>query len=1134
MGTAAARCQRGIGHDPIRRKSNANVASAGPAARGHHDGRRRAGDGPRASLRRGRDRRGRPARRLARNRERTAHRGDGPVGIGQVDAHAHPGRPRPPDGRPRNDRRQGHHRRRRHRAHEAPPRAHRLHLPVLQPPADAHRAGERRPAGCPRRGQAGRRLGRRADRPGRPHRPALAPARGDVGRPAAARRDRAGAGLPPHDRLRRRADRQPRLDHERRDPRAPARLGDEPRADDRDGHARSPCRRDRRPDRVPRRRPRRPGPRRMFRAPDPRSDGGGERTMIAVALKGLLGRKVRAILTAFAIVLGVAMVSGTFVLTDTIERAFNGVFTSSYKDTSVTVSGKEIVKGSLSGRSTVPAGLLAKVRAQPDVAAAAGQIVDFSSNADTVKLVDAKGKTLGGHAPTFGFGIDASQPRFNPLQLSSGAWPVGPHQVVIDAGTAKKNHYRPGDTITAAASGPKHHYTITGTAKLGGLTSTGGATIAVFDVPTAQALLDKEGRYDAISVAATSGVSQDRLAAELGPLVPATAQVKTADDQARADKHSTSKGIGGIRAFLLAFGAIALFVGAFVIFNTISITVAQRTREFATLRTLGASRRQVLRSVLLESIVIGLLASVIGLFLGLGLARGLNAIFVAIGIDLPQTSPVLATRTVLVSLAIGTLVTLLAGIFPAVRATRVPPIAAVREGSTPPATKLSRLRPVAAGVVIALAVGLIAVGLFAGSTGVSSILVPLAAGTLLLFIGIAMISSHLVRPLAAVVGLPARRFGRVAGRLAGENSARNTPPTATTAAALMIGLALVTFVAVLGSGLRSSDVDALDHQVRSDYVVTAKNADTFSAAAGGRVASAPGVTLASSVRTDQARVLGKTIAVAGVDPSTIGRAYRFDWAKGSDAPLAALGGDGAILDAKYATAHHLTVGSRLKLQTASGRTRAYVVRATHRPPQIDSLFTGIVISRASFDRVFPRPADLFTFASVSGGASPAATARLGRVLAAFPDARLQTKPAWVKERADTINVLLGLFYVLLALSVVISLFGMVNTLVLSVFERTRELGMLRAVGMTRLQMRRMIRHESIITASIGAALGLPLGLFLAALVTQALSSDGVGLHVPLLPLAVFAAIAVLAGTLAAVVPARRAARLNVLAALHYE
>jgi putative ABC transport system permease protein len=857
--------------------------------------------------------------------------------------------------------------------------------------------------------------------------------------------------------------------------------------------------------------------------------------MMVVALKGLLGRKVRAVLTSLAIVLGVAMVSGTFILTDTIQHAFNGVFDASYKDTSVVISGKEIVKGSSSGSATVSDSVVAKVRALPDVEAAAGAIVNFGGTTDLVKLIGKDGEALGsGGAPTFGFGFPPDAERFNPMVLVRGTWASGPDQVVIDEGTANDNDYKVGDTIRASGEGPIQRFTVSGIAHLGDLGSIGGATIAVFDLPTAQALLNKQGEVDLISVAGKSGVSNDRLAEEIAPILPDQAQVKTGAEQADSDASDTNKVISIIRLVLLAFGGISLFVGAFVIFNTISITVAQRAREFATLRTLGASRRQVLRSVLIEAGVIGAVAALIGLFLGLALAKGLNAIFVAIGADLPQSGTVFATRTVVVSLLCGILITLVAGFLPAIHATRVPPILAVREGAELPATRFAKYSVYVALALVALSLALIADGLFV-ATGAFGVLLPLALGTLLLFIAIAMVSNRLIRPLAAFVGQPAERMGGAAGHLARENSIRNPRRTASTAAALMIGLALVTFVATLGKGMYESDKDALNRQVKSDYVLTSGNGfDPFPAGAGDALAKAPGVTLASGVRGDKARIFDTTVDVAGVDTLTINHAYRFDWTSGSDAILTKLFGDGAVVSKDYAKAHKLKVGSPFLLETPKGDRLLMEVHGIYDPPGLDPLFTGIVISQEAFDGAFPRPKDLFTFVDMKDGSSAAGTASLERALAGFPDVKLATKAGWVDERSSGINDLLTGLYVLLALSVIVSLFGMVNTMVLSVFERTRELGMLRAVGMTRRQVRRMVRHESVITALIGASLGLPLGLFLAALVTRGLSDLGVGFHVPVVTLIVFAVVAILAGIVAAIVPARRAARLNVLQALQYE
>jgi putative ABC transport system permease protein len=851
--------------------------------------------------------------------------------------------------------------------------------------------------------------------------------------------------------------------------------------------------------------------------------------MTAVALKGLLARKTRAILTALAIVLGVAMVSGTYILTDTIQAAYHSAVDNAYSSSSVIITGKQIVSNA-NNNPTVPASLLAKVRALPDVAEATGGFLF-----DDVKLIGPGNKAIGsGISPSLGFGVDPRSKQYNPISLTTGQWASGPSQIVIDTRTATMHHYKVGDRIGAKANGPVHTYTITGLATIKGV-SIGGASLAVFDVPTAAQVLGEQGRYDGIAALARSGVTPTRLAAEITPYLPSGVQVKTAAQQVGKDTRTFSSGISVFQYFLLAFAAIALFVGAFVIFNTLSITVAQRTRELATLRTLGASRRQVLRSVLLESATIGLFGSIAGLFLGLALASGLNSVFIAIGVDLPQAGTVLATRTVVVSLLVGTLITLLAGILPALRATRVPPIAAVREGARLPKSRFAPLRPYVAALLIIVGVAAIAKGVFA-TNGKAAVLETLGLGTLVLFIGVAIIASNLVRPLVAVVGQPARRFGGTAGNLAAANSTRNPGRTAAAAAALMIGVALVTFVATLASGLHASDTDALKRQATADYVVTpssSSDSGLFPAAAGNELAATKGVEVASSVRTDQALIFGTSTSVAGVDTRTIARVYHFDWRNGSNNILSHLG-NGVIVDTDYANSHHLHIGSPLEIKTSTGRLAALVVRATYHPPQIDPLFKGIVISQTTFDRAFPSPGNAFTFLVTPGGDTTATTARLKHALGAYPDATVQTKQAWVTTRASKVNQILDIFYVLLSLSVLVSLFGIVNTLILTIHERTREIGMLRAVGMTRRQVRRMIRNESIITALIGAALGIPLGLMIAALVTRGLSSQGVNFHLPVTQLVAFTVIAVAAGVLAAVIPARRAARLDVLHALQYE
>jgi len=851
--------------------------------------------------------------------------------------------------------------------------------------------------------------------------------------------------------------------------------------------------------------------------------------MTSVALKGLAGRKLRALLTAFAVIIGVSMVSGTFVLTDTMQKAFDGIFASSYEETDAVVQGKTLVESSTSGAVTVPAALLEEVRALPEVEAAGGTFALDAAN--TAEILGPDGKPVGNaQAPRAGLAYDAAQPQFSPFTLKAGEWATGPDQVVIDAGTAEAEKLAVGDPVEVAAHGEARDYTVTGVAGFGDVDSLGGATLAIFDVPTAQTVLKKPGQFDGISVAAKEGTSPAELVDAIAPLVPAGLEVQDSAAQAAEEAKETNDGLAFIRYFLLGFGGIALFVGAFVIFNTLSITVAQRTREFATLRTLGASRKQVMRSVILEGLVIGLLASLVGLFLGLGIGKGMNALFVAFGIDLPKSGTVFALRTVLVSLALGTIITLIASVMPALRATRVPPIAAVREGSVLPQSRLAAHSLTAAVAVSAASIAAICAGVFV--SGVSGLAVGLlmGLGVIGLFLGVALGAPHLVRPLAALVGWPARRAGGVAGELAGANAVRNPSRTASTAAALMVGLTLVTVVAVLGAGLRGSVESAVTDQVRAGHVLEGQDGLPFPAAEGEKLAQVPGVTAVTQVRGDQALVGGEEVEVTGIDAGTIGQFYRFAWSDGSDETLAGLGRDGALVTKTYAEDHGLAVGEQLELQSPSGEERSFTVQGVYDPSDLNALLGAVSIPQQAFDDAFPQRSNTFTFLD----AEPGAAAGLQTAAASFGDAELFAGAEYGKAATQDFQTILSMLYVLLAFSVVVSLFGMVNTLVLSVYERTRELGMMRAIGMTRRQTRRMIRHESVITALIGAALGLPLGIFLAALVTQALSQYDVSMVLPVPMLAAFTLVAVLAGVAAAILPARRASRLNVLDALHYE
>jgi putative ABC transport system permease protein len=859
--------------------------------------------------------------------------------------------------------------------------------------------------------------------------------------------------------------------------------------------------------------------------------------LIRVALRGLAGRKLRATLTALAIILGVAMMSGTYVLTDTIDKAFSTIFDESYAETDVVVSGKGAdidFQGLSATAPPVDESLVEEVRALPDVDWASGGVSDETNT----KIIGSDGKAINTQgAPSLGFGIetDPESQRFNPLNLVEGTWAEGDGEVVIDAGTADREGYDIGDTVAISTIQPKQDFEVVGIAKFGDVDSLGTATFAIFDLQTAQKLLDREGQVDEISVAGVQGTTPEQLISEIQPVLPDNAQVRSGTVEAQEDKDEISEFTSFIEYFLLAFAGIALFVGAFVIFNTLSITVAQRTREFATMRTVGASRRQILWSVIVEALTIGIIASVIGLFVGFGLAVGLNELFKALELELPTADMVFATRTIVVSLLVGTIITLVAGLFPAIRATRVPPIAAVREGYTLPHGRFHRFTPHIAVLTIALALFLLGYSMFRDDLDTASRLLSIAGGVLLLFVGIAMISSLLVRPLAAVVGWPARAIGGAAGKLARGNSVRNPGRTAATAAALMIGIALVTFVAVLANGMKASNREAIEDQVIADYVVTAQDGFTpFVAAAGDSIADSPEAELVANVRSDLGKVGDSSTYVTGIEPDTILETYRFDWKEGDDSVASGLGENGAIVDANFAEDNDIAVGDTIAVLIPSGETLKQEVMGLYEPPPFYPLLGGVSITKDRFDSAFERPRNQFTFVNVPGGPTDATTASLEGAVADFPDAKIQTRGAWIDQQDEDFNQFLIMLYVLLTLSVIVSIFGMVNTLVLSVYERTRELGMLRAVGMTRRQARSMVRHESVITALIGAALGLPLGVFLAALVTRALQEFDVRFSIPWGQLVIFAVVAVIVGILAAIMPARRAAKLNVLRALQYE
>jgi putative ABC transport system permease protein len=589
------------------------------------------------------------------------------------------------------------------------------------------------------------------------------------------------------------------------------------------------------------------------------------------------------------------------------------------------------------------------------------------------------------------------------------------------------------------------------------------------------------------------------------------------------------------------FAGIAVFVGAFIIFNTFSITVAQRTKEFALLRTMGASRGQVLRSVMLEALIVGLIASILGILLGIVTAQGINALFKTLGADLPQEGLVLKGRTIIVGLLVGTLVTMVASLSPARRATRIPPLAAMREEAAVPPPPTRRRKILSWGLLI---IGAIAIlfALFGGAPAEQALSI-LGLGAIALFISVALLSPRLVPLIAGAVGRPLERFRGVAGRLARENAMRNPSRTAVTAAALMIGLALVTFVSILASGVKASIDDTVQNRMRAELVVLNNDGQftPISPESANAIRRVPGVEVVSPLKSSQAKIKGaggKPFG-SGIDPRTFDRVWDTDIDKGPANLFSALGPDQMALEKDFADANDLNVGDRVVVTTPIGCCGPSG-KLTMTVPGIFEDKSGLIgdfmVTGSTIARAFGQRDDDMQFVTVQPGANVGEVqTRVGRLLdQRFPIAEVQNQSEFKDSITGGIDQFLALIYALLSLSVIVSLFGIVNTLVLSIHERTREIGMMRAIGTPRSLVRRIVRYESVITALIGAVLGLTVGFILGVVTTVALKDEGFLLSIPVGSLIVFAVLAVIAGVVAAIPPARRASRLNVLEALAYE
>jgi putative ABC transport system permease protein len=849
--------------------------------------------------------------------------------------------------------------------------------------------------------------------------------------------------------------------------------------------------------------------------------------LTGLALKSLWARRVRALGTTFAVVIGVAFIAGSYVLTDTIFAAFDEIFADSLKGTSVVVTAKNPVEQENGEIPTVPASLLPKVRGTAGVKLAAGAIFTpggfFDSQGDKIGNKFAP-KFISSHLPA---GLES-------LTYVDGHPPRGPTETSIDEAAAESSDLKLGERIRIVGQRRAKSYRLVGFTKLGNA-SFGGASIAQLILPEAQSITNKRGRFDQISVAAKRGVSDETLKRRIERVMPPSVRVETAKENADRGSEEIHDNLGFLQTILLVFGFVAVFVGAFLIFNTFSITVAQRVTEFGLLRTLGASRPQILVSVLAEALAIGLLGALLGIAGGYVMAEALKALLKAFGIDLPTTSLVMESRTIVVSLLVGIVVTSVSSMVPALRSTRVPPIAAL-QAYVPPSSRRRRALFVALSSLLGLGgLAILLIGLFGGgSAGTRAAM--MGGGAVAIVLAVSLFSPRLVPPLATIAGWPLERIRRLIGRLARENSQRNPSRTAITAAALMIGLALVTFVTVFAAGLKSSVAQVIDENFEGGLVI--QNTDGFSPIPAGAASAArkvPGVKLVATIRASEAELLGQGSKTKITAPTPdIGEAVNVEWKQGGPATLLNLGDGEAVVSDSFASDHNLEVGDRFRLLSQTGAKPAFRVAG-----EFDSklgVFGSVLITQAVMKRAFKQTEDTTDFVITEPGTDPAKVqvALTAGAERAFPTAEVLNQQELKETREEQVDQLVNLFNALLLLAIVISLFGIANTLALSIHERTRELGMLRAIGMSRRQVRTMIRYEAVITALIGAILGIVLGVIFAALISQPLKDEGFTLSYPIGSLLLLLILAGLAGVLAAIPPARRASRLDVLDSLQYE
>ncbi|YAL82829.1 ABC transporter permease [Dermacoccaceae bacterium W4C1] len=840
--------------------------------------------------------------------------------------------------------------------------------------------------------------------------------------------------------------------------------------------------------------------------------------------KSLWERKLRLLLSTFAIVLGVAFVAGSLVFTATLDRAFQGIMTGSVSDVVVRPAGAgESLGGSGTSSRVVPASELAKVREVPGVARVEPQITSF-----TTFVLDDKGKPVGGQgAPGLGINFhDAPAAHdIEGLRVTQGKAPSGANEVALDPKTAERSGHRIGDMVTVVTTGqtPRVEAKLVGLVSFADGSGLAGASMVVWDTATAQKLyLPGKNGYTDLWVVTDPGASQQQVTSAVAKILPAGLEARTGDSVADENSSDIRDALSFITTFLLIFAGIALVVGSFLIVNTFSILVAQRSRELALLRALGASKRQITRSVLAEAVVVGLVGSTVGLFLGFALALGIRSLFATFGLDLSGTPLQFTPNAVIAAYLVGMVVTAVAAWLPARRAAKVAPVAALRDDVAMPESTIRRRA--AAGVGL-LALGIVAaVWVLTGDRPSETL--TLGAALFLVVVGAVMACPVLGRPVVHGLGWVFRKLFGTVGNLAEQNAARQPRRTAATASALMIGLALVTMMSVFGASATRSVDKLIEDNFDGDYIVSSTFAGPFSPTIADQVAKVSGVETVSRSRYTLAEVDGSRQMFGGVDLAAMRKVTDLEVKSGS---LTNFTGNAAFVNTDVADELGITVGDTVPVVVSGVRSTLRVAAIVESNPAVPTIATSL----AGYIKAGGEDTDNYLYINLAPGSDRAAVQqRLQSIVDQQPTVTLKDQEGFKEEQREPIDQMLLLIYALLGLAVIIAVLGIVNTLALSVIERTKEIGLLRAVGLSRRQLRRMVRLESVTIAILGALLGVIMGIGFGIVLQRSQADSGIAeLAIPWGRLGLFVVLAAVVGILAAWLPSRRAAKLDVLRAI---